>query len=65
MDSSPGGFIVTEPVSPLLLAHGPLPVPALEEDLFRIGVQQAHYSKVCDHLSAINQRQYIIGHNHG
>merc|ERR1719447_547792 len=40
--------------TPLLLPHSPLSVPALEEDLLRIRVQQANNPKVCHHLSSCN-----------
>ena len=34
----------------LLLAHGLLPVPALEEDLLRVRVKETNHAEVCDNL---------------
>ena len=46
-------FFLSQSYSPFLLAHSSLPVPALEEYLLWVWVEQAHYSKVSDHLDTL------------
>ena len=43
-------FLITLGLSPFLLANSPLSVPALEEDLLRVGVEETDYPEVGDHL---------------
>ena len=46
-------YFLSQSYSPFLLAHSSLSVPALEEYLLWVWVEQAHYSKVSDNLDTL------------
>ena len=47
--------------APLLLADSLLSVPALEEDLLRVRVEETNHAEVCDDLSPGNVQLYRKG----